>query len=248
MTSVANPWQVQVLGEDRDLEYLARHLTALPRAFRRDEGGPGFIYESCAFALCKTSEEVLETADSEFAVFSGVLSLVQGSSKHLESGGVYRRNTAGSRDAYLRVHDVVHAQYVDEVELSVMDADGNAITISSPPSRTERLADLAFSDGAVAKALRLMARPDYKSWVGLYRLYELIEADVGGRNALTEYGWSTVRAIERFKHSANSIAVAGDAARHGRETGLPPKQPMALDEAHAYITYVVEAWLACKRI
>lgn len=246
MTSLANPWQVQVQGGCQDLEYLARYFVALPRVFHIDEAGPGFVYESDAFASCTTFEEVLESANREFSVFSGVLKLARGSSEPLRSGGVYRRNATGGRDVFLHVHDLTHTHKLDEVALTVMDANGNAVVTKTLPPRTVVLANLAFSNGSVAKALRLNAQPDSRSWVGLYRLYELIEADVAGQAFLTRRGWSTVRSIKRFKRSANSVAVAGDAARHGKETGTSPRQPMTLVEAEAYVAYIMEAWLAYK--
>ena len=246
MTSSANPWQIQVQGAVRDLEHLARHFTTLPRVFRRDEEGPGFLYESTVFAGCTTSDEVLDAANRELSILSGVLKLVQGSSEPLRGGGVYRLNAAGGRDAFLRVHDAVHAHIADEVTLAVTDANGNVVVTQRPPQRTVRLANLAFSDGAVAKALRLIAQAESGSWVGLYRLYELVEADVGGTTVLIRHGWTTARALKEFKHSANSVAVAGDAARHGKETGAPPRNPMSLAEAAAYVGYILEAWLAYK--
>lgn len=246
MTSLANQWQVPVQGAIQDLEHLARHFTALPRVIRRDTAAPGFVYESDAFARCTTSEEVLATADQEFSVLSGVIKLTRGSSEPLLCCGVYRRNAAGGRDTYLRVHDAVHAHIVDEVALTVMETNGNAVITQTLPPRTVVLANLAFSDQSVEKALRLTLQADFRSWVGLYRLFELIEADIGGQAILITRGWSTEPALKRFKHSANSVAVAGDASRHGKEAGAPPKHPMSLAEAAAYVAYLMEAWIAYK--
>lgn len=54
--------------------------------------------------------------------------------------------------------------------------------------------------------------------------------------------------LKRFKHSANSVTVAGDHARHGRELEQPPKKPMTPEEAIAYLNYVAQAWLASKGV
>lgn len=246
MNSFANPWQVPVQGTIQDLEHLALHFTALPRMVRRDEAGSGFLYESDSFARCNTSEQVLDAAIWELSVLSGVIRHVRGSHQPLLCAGVYRRNAAGGRDAFLRVHDAHHTHIAGEVALIGMNVNGNAVINQTPPPRTVALANLAFSEPAVEKALRLASQVESQSWVGLYRLYELIEADIGGQAQLTSRGWSTAPALKRFKHSANSVAVAGDASRHGKETGAPPRQPLSIVEATAYVRDIMEAWLAYK--
>lgn len=247
MNTAAKDWQVQIQGRTPDLEHLARQFTALPRRVVRDEHDGGYLYESDAFASCATSQEVLDAASRELSVLSGVLKLVQGSHEPLRCGGVYRQNESGGRDVYLHVNSMILAHTTfREVTLTVTDAQGNIITKPAPPHRTVVLANLASSNPAVAKALRLHAEPDSKSWVGLYRLYEVIEADVGGQVLLAKCGWGTDKQLRRFKHSANSVSVAGDAARHGKEVEEPPKYPMSLDEATAYVEYVLQAWLTHK--
>ena len=246
MTSLANSWQVSVQGAISDLEHLARHFTSLPRMIRRDEAGLGFVYECDAFARCTTPEEVLEAARQEFSVFSGVIKLARGSSEPLLCCGVYCRNAVGGREAFLRVHDAVHAHIADEPAPTFMEANGNVVNAQAVPPRTVVLANLAFSEPAVEKALRLTVQADSRSWVGLYRLFEVIEADIGGQTFLITRGWSTELALKRFKHSANSVSVGGDGARHGKEAGAPPKRPMSLAEASAYVDDIMKAWLAHK--
>lgn len=246
MTSLANPWLVSVKGAISDLEDLVRYSTALPRVIRRDEAGLGFVYESDAFSQCSAPEEVLEAANQELAVFSGVIKLARGSSEPLLCGGVYRRNVMGGHEAFLRVHDAMHAHVAGELALTFMEANGNVVKAQTLPPRTVVLANLAFSDKAVEKALRLTVQADSRSWVGLYRLFEVIEADIGGQEFLIARGWSTESVLRRFKHSANSVSVGGDGARHGKEAGAPPREPMSLAEASGYIDAILNAWLSYK--
>ena len=133
-----------------------------------------------------------------------------------------------------------------EVTVTVIDAQGNVVIKAPPQPRTIALAMLARSDSAVAKALRLLSAADSNSWVGLYRIYEVVEADVGGESALKTCGWGSPADLKRFKHSANSVSVGGDAARHGKELTSPPNNPMSLEEAGSYVTYIVSAWLGSK--
>jgi hypothetical protein len=65
-----------------------------------------------------------------------------------------------------------------EVIVTITDADGKVVTQPSPPPTTLTIAQLAINDSAVAKAMRVMAS-DGTSWVGLYRIHEVVEDDVG---------------------------------------------------------------------
>jgi hypothetical protein len=96
--------------------------------------------------------------------------------------------------------------------------------------------------------MRLIAASDYMSWGGLYRLYEVIEGDMGGEHELKTVFCGSAKDIKRFKHSANSVTVAGDDARHANESGRPPEQPMTLYEAEAFLKYLLKRWLAEKGV
>lgn len=240
-------WQVQIQGWASDLEHLALHFTTRPFRVYTDERDGGFMYESDSFEACRTSEEVLKRANEELCVLSGVLRMTRDSPEPLHTGAVYRRNSSGGRDIFLHVQDAlhIHADF-GEVTLTVTDAEGNVITRPAPPPRTVAIAQLAVIDTSVAKAMRLLAEPDHKSWVGMYRIHEVIEADIGSEHALKKRGWGSSQDLKRFKHSANSVTVAGDSARHGKEVEQPPRHPMSIDEAAAYLNYVLQSWLSSK--
>ncbi len=243
---MAHQWQVQIHGRASDLEHLARHFTGLPRRVTKDERDGRFLYASDSFAACATSEEVLAVADQELAILSGVVKLARKSHEPLRSGVIYRQNPAGGPDVFVPVETAQLRIEPGEVTVTATDSKDNLIARPTPPPRTVRLAQLAASDVAVRKSMRLHAEENAKSWIGLYRIYEVIEADAGGKAALAKSGWSSPIDHKRFKHSANSVTVAGDAARHGKETQKPPKQPMSLHEAEAYVHCLMEAWLASK--
>ena len=242
----ASLWQVQVRGRASDLEHLARHFTSSPVKIAKDSQKDGFLYESDSFTACSSSEQVLALADEELAVLSGVLKLVRNSHEPLRSGAVYKPNAAGGQDVFVHIRETLQVRVeLGEPTITVTDSQGNAVPLTPPPPRTLAIARLTATDPAIAKAMRLLAADDAKSWVGMYRIHEVIEAEVGGEHALKKRGWGD---LKRFKHSANSVKVAGDTARHGKELDSPPTHPMSLDEAHAYLRYVLEAWLASKGV
>lgn len=240
-------WQVKIQGWASDLEHLARHFTTTPTRVVKDDRGDGFLYESDAFIQCQTSENVLNVANEELRVLSGVLKLVRDSPEPLRAGAVYRLNANGGRDAFVHIHETAYARTeFGEVTVTTTDSAGNVITRQAPPPRTIAVSNLSFTDAAVAKAMRLLAAPDHKSWVGMYRIHEVIESDLGGEHTLKKQGWGSPKDLKRFKHSANSVQVGGDAARHGKEVEKPPMNPMSIDEAAAYLNYVLQSWLAAK--
>lgn len=244
---IPSPWQVQIQGWASDLEHLEHYFTtALARVVKDDRDG-GYAYESNTFTQCSTSEDVLAIADEEVSVLSGILKIVRDSHEPLRTGAVYKRNAAGGRDVFVHIHETLQARAeVGAITVTVGDSKGNVVIRPQPPSRTLVIARLATTDTSVAKAMRLLAQKDCKSWVGMYRIHEVIEADVGGEHTLKKFGWGSARDLKRFKHSANSVKVAGDAARHGKELDRPPTNPMSVEEATAYLNYIVKAWLASK--
>jgi len=98
-------------------------------------------------------------------------------------------------------------------------------------------------DQVVAKALRLR-NADNLDWVDLYRLYELIENDVG--RPMHQLGWASRSELDRFARTANSVAAAGDKARHGVERTHPPRKPMTFSHARELIDRIMKAWLGWK--
>lgn len=249
MNMNSNAWQVQVLGWASDLEHLARHFASTPQRVLQDERGGGFLYESDSMAACSKSEDVLKLANQELRVLSGALKVTRDSPESLRAGAVYKRNALGGRDVFVHIHEKLNVRVeVGEALITITDSEGNVVIRPAPPPRTVAIAQLALADSSVAKAMRLLASADHKSWVGMYRLYEVIEVDVGGEQALKKSGWGSACDLKRFKHSANSVKVAGDAARHGKEVSAPPMHPMSCDEAAAYVNHVLQSWLSLKGV
>src|SRR5699024_4338714 len=105
--------------------------------------------------------------------------------------------------------------------------------------------ELGINDEAVAKVLRLLTNS--LDWVGLYRIYEVIESDIGGLDALVSTGWATKARVKLFKHTSNSPGAIGDDARHGKESSQPPSQPMHLHEARNLVESLINPWLKSKQ-
>jgi len=240
-------WEVQIRGALSDLEHLAQHFTSDRASVVRDERDGSYLYHATAFDACETSEKVLTTADDELAVLSGILKFVRDSREPILTGAVHKRHADGRCDVFVHIREGIKLQAeVGDVIVTVTDAHGNHVQQPTPPPRIVTISALAAKNAAVTRAMRLFAAPDVRTWVGLYRLHEVIEADVGGEHSLQKMDWGSKHDLKRFKHSANSVKIAGDAARHRNQHDQPPSNPMTIEEAVAYANYVLHAWLASK--
>jgi len=115
-------------------------------------------------------------------------------------------------------------------------------TIVRRPTDPIRDSITALSDPHVRKALRLRGAGDL-DWVGLCRLLEVIE---DGATEEQKRSWPK-KEIKRIKHNASSVAVAGDAARHGKERTDPPSVPMSLKDARLRVDTLLKDWLESIR-
>jgi hypothetical protein len=80
-------------------------------------------------------------------------------------------------------------------------------------------------------------------WFDLYKVYEIIRANVGNEAALRAKNWVPASDLKAFTASANLPAVSGAAARHARASTGAPKQIMDLRQARTMINLLVVAWL-----
>jgi hypothetical protein len=128
--------------------------------------------------------------------------------------------------------------------------------VVGPAGPIPKLVFLAHSDSKVADLLELLNGGDLSSWPGLYRIFEVIQSDLGsnkpGRDAIVSNGWATQDQIERFRFSANSPKTSGLKARHGDETAThAPKgfhlSPMPVSEARDLIKRILSSWLEVKK-
>ena len=110
---------------------------------------------------------------------------------------------------------------------------------------TAPLVAFSIADDGAATVLRLVAT-DSSSWVGLYRIIEAVEAEMGGRNPLVKAGWVSRDELRSFKHTANSPIASGALSRHGREFTAPPKLPMLLADAEPLVAGIVMSWLEAR--
>lgn len=133
---------------------------------------------------------------------------------------------------------------VPKVEIKMRTLPPTIIGENRESSSTDgiiSMIDLSLNNNVVEKVLRLRDKPTL-SWVDLYRIFETVETDENP----VDKGWISKTERKRFHHTANSIYVIGDEARHGKETTQPPKTPMPKKDALSMVDRIIELWLSEK--
>lgn len=239
-------WQTQVVGSRSDLEFLVRLFSLGSIRILEAERRDGFVLESETFDTLSTAEEVLARASELLLYLSAVLRIERDAVEPLRSGAVFKKYDDGREDAHVCQHETLNAraEFIAGIAYADDRSGRPAIVQPSQPSSVKAV-ELALRDPAVAKALRLVGR-GAKSWGDLYRLYEVIEDDLGGQHRAQSLCWVNKTDLRRFKQSACSPSVGGDEARHGRESQEPPPNPMTLPEAEAFVLHLLAAWIEWK--
>lgn len=111
------------------------------------------------------------------------------------------------------------------------------------PSEAERHLSVARKNTTVADALRFYRKQD---WYSLYKAYEIIQEDVGGKHFIVQNGWATKGRVDCFTQTAQSRDALGDDARHAGSKYPPPKKPMLLSEARALLRSMLQSWIRSK--
>lgn len=233
-------WFVIITGDRYDLEYLCRYFNSPELCITQQ--GQDFILKSVDFNSLTNAKDVRKKASETLVLVNGAARLDLGMREPLSVAHVARVKDDGTRDLFIEVSDALIIR--DRVTASVVGANGAVQEVRQISLITDWVA-AAQRDANVAKVLRLFG-PGHHDWVNLYRIYEVVENDIGGVWNIVKKGWATEKSIKRFKHTANSPGAIGDESRHGKQTSKPPKDPMTLSEAKSLVETILHNWLRMK--
>lgn len=233
-------WIVEVVGESSDLEELSRSLDS--PELRLTQEGQSFFLRSTDFKSLKSADDVRNNATEILSLINGAARLALRMRKPLVVGNVVKVNDDGKRSIFVSLSATMSLRGNTCVSITRADGTVEQFRQANPISSW---IEIAQHDKNVAKVLRLLAGTH--DWVNLYRIYEVIEDDVGGKHNIESKGWATKKAIALFKHTANSIDVIGDESRHGKKIGEPPPNPMPLSEAKSLTETILHNWFCLKK-
>lgn len=122
----------------------------------------------------------------------------------------------------------------------------NGAVLPAQPADGPARAQVAASTPAVDEALDIMGQLDVLSWPQLYKVFEIVRADIKPQS-LVDLGWASADEISAFTGSANRPDVSGTRARHARMGGAPPHRQMSEEGARELISRLVTTWIDSKR-
>ncbi len=222
-------WEVKISGPLVILEQLAeatQNRTVHLRLLSDD-----YLLESPRLAQLDSVEDVRSYADRIVRCLRGLVIFAGG------EPGDLRLERIGQLDRGKPKYHIYHT--LDVLYLPIPDKGHRR----PPSAELGALVGLTDKDQDVSHVLELLAMGT--DWVNLYRVYEVVEAEVSGQG-ITGKGWASDSEVRRFKHTANHPGVTGFEARHGRMSADPPVEPMAHRDAIRLVKGIVGGWLAEK--
>jgi hypothetical protein len=231
-------WEIRVNGPTAVLNELAHQFHDDPSIVLEAEGA---LLRSSVLDRLTDNRAVQVEAERIVRSLSSITRLLLQDRGALRVANVTQVRWDGSRHYFLHAEPGVYKIHGGIASMTVTRSDGTVQGhCASDPA--PKWLDKAVSDPSVERALRLRDH-DELSWSDWYRLFEAVEAGVGGEDVIIRAGWASKSQLRRFKHSANSVAVAGDGARHGVELSQPPSNPMSLEESRSFVDGLLTSWL-----
>ncbi len=232
-------WMVELNGAEIDFRELKR-LNSLSQIEVVEENGY-FYLTSEEFRSYSNERDVLAHATEILKVINGIAKLEIQNWENVKAKDVVRKDSQGKYSRFL----TGNLRPRGNVTFKITRADGTVEEPLAPKNTLASFFDISGKDANVKKALRIFGGRE-NTWSNLYNIYEIIESDVGGKSIIVNNGWCSSNKIENFKRTANSTTAIGDAARHGKETTVPPPSPMPSDEAKMIIENMLKQWLDTK--
>ncbi|MBF0229502.1 MAG: hypothetical protein HQK63_07920 [Desulfamplus sp.] len=235
-------WKVRIIGDPRDLDDLHQSF-ASGAIFIEKNGIHEYYLISDAFQDYTNDIDVSEKASQLISLISGASRLALGGNIPIAQSETVKVKEDGTELVFMHLQETLQVR--DSSHLAIIDDEGNVVKEIKPADEVPNWVELGLQHESVAKVFRLYTQS--LDWVGLYRIYEVIENDMGGLDALVSNGWAVKSKVKLFKHTSNSPGAIGDGARHGKESSQPPQQPMHLHEARNLVESLISSWLKSKQ-
>jgi hypothetical protein len=232
-------WEVVLRGPEPILSELTHALKNQPQTIVKT--GNGFVLKSPRFGSLTDASNVREQAAPIVEALSGICRMLLQSEASLGISSLVEVTPSGTRNIFVELEPAVLRITGGMVSMQVIHADGS-IEERRPSDPARAWLANALEAPEAVRALRLRDKGQL-SWTDLYRLFEVIVDGAGGDDVIVAEGWASRTQMRRFKHSANSVSVAGDEAQHGVESTTPPVDAMSISEAKSLVDILLARWL-----
>lgn len=242
-------WKVRLEGHTFDLNHLAQLDKSDFWSVAKFEDG--YFLESPVFEHYYDHHDVYGAATELLEKINGLVRLASSSYEPVKLGNALRRfdDDANKHDQYIILETIETKIRAGSLsKLTVSNPNGTVKEAPRAPTLAEKGFPTALNDENMVDALHYWSTFE-NSWYNLYKILEIIEADVGGQRELESVDWGGPRVsseIVRFKRTANNNKVLGYDARHERSPYAPPANPMNLDNAVAFVRKLLHSWIEYK--
>jgi hypothetical protein len=234
-------WLVTLSGDSFDLDFLPRLLQS-PGCTVGKEGDTYYL-RSQEFSTLEDAGDVKRRADELLRTLKGAAAAAL--HEDIESVSVHgisrEEDSGGPRTQFIFPGPVVFRGRA-RVIANLTNATGP--TDATGPSVLDWWMEVGTRDSPVAEALACFASGESDA-VNLWKVYEIIREDVGGKERVVSSGWATGDEIDVFRHTVNCPAALGRRARHAARK-CSESEHMSLKEAYSLVGKVLRAWVGAR--
>lgn len=229
-------WIISLSGDEMDLNELSKSLNTDDLSIYKLDG----TYYLKSNKIIKGSNEYNEIDKivcELVELVNGTAKLALGTKNVINNYDIYYQKEDGSELVFASANITCTARL--RINLQVVNADGTVETCN-PADLVPNWLDLCNKDELIYKVFKLISH-DTESWVGLYKIYEVISKDL-----INDFHFSVPKEnLRRFTQTANSYKAVGMEARHALDYE-PTSIPMKITEARALIYLMVNEWIRAK--
>lgn len=228
-------WIICLSGDKEDLYELSKSLNTRDLTVFKDENQ--YYLQSSLISSVDEYKDVSEKVKELIDLINGATKLALGTRNTISVSDIYILKDDGGRilfgSAELSASMRVRASY------QIIRADGT-IELCNPADSIPNWLELSQKNELIHKVIKLISYSS-DSWVGLYKIFEVIDKD----SIIRSFSSVSSENLKRFTQTANSYKAVGMEARHALDFE-PPKKPMNITEARSLIYVIVNEWLRQK--
>jgi hypothetical protein len=233
-------WKVALIGNETSLQELAKVWNKPELTIEKEVDS--YILNSSHFTSLTSDQDVREKADMLLVPLNAGIKLELGIVRPIEITHTIQIRPNGAKLAYKMCYEVVVASAFSEPEVIIKNEKGEIREIRNPADSTLSLSELAQSDVNVTKVCQYINQ-DLNSWLTLYKIYEVIEAECFPPLQRNGEYW---KKAALFRRTANNPSSSGLNSRHAIDDS-PPETPMSLSDAQNFIKLLIKEWLETKK-
>jgi len=225
---------VQILGNNLDLQELSKSLNSPELCISQED--QKYVLKSSNFDQLKNAVDVRKRAEEILSLLNGTAKLALGTQQPLTIDAIVEIRDDGKKATVLFLSNTVHGGSSTSTSTKT---DNGKVQENHPADPIPNWIRTAQTDKNVAEIFQVIGT-SVLNWINLYKVYEIIKSDVGGKDKIADNGWATKGQIDLFKQTAQPY-------RHGKlKNYVPPKKSMTLSEAEFLIKRILRSWLRAK--